>query len=76
MCVPKEKPYESISDLLLVIILGIAYLIDAYKKKQLPHFFNSVVMFFFVAVLAFGFIVLNFMARQEFVKEVNVVKGE
>jgi len=27
---------------LAVIVLGIAYLVDAYKKKQLPHFFKSV----------------------------------
>ncbi|MFC4635822.1 YfhO family protein [Dokdonia ponticola] len=27
---------------LAVIVLGIAYLVDAYKKKQMPHFFKSV----------------------------------
>ncbi len=27
---------------LAVIVLGIAYLVDAYKKKEIPHFFKSV----------------------------------
>ncbi|MBQ0735409.1 YfhO family protein [Aquimarina celericrescens] len=27
---------------LLVAVLGVSYLIDAYKKKELPHFFKSV----------------------------------
>ena len=62
--------------LLLVIILGIAYLIDAYKKKQLPHFFKSVGMLSVAAILAVGLNATNIMATQEYVKESTRGKGE
>ncbi|MDB9755421.1 YfhO family protein [Winogradskyella sp.] len=62
--------------LLLVIVLGIAYLIDAYKKKQLPHFFKSAGMLSVAAVLAVGLNATNIMATQEYVKESTRGKGE
>ena len=55
--------------LLLVLVLGLAYLIDAYRKKLLPHFFKSVGLLSVAAVLAVGLNATNIMATQEYVKE-------
>lgn len=55
--------------LLLVIVLGLAYLIDAYRKKLLPHFFKSVGILTIAAVLAVGLNATNIMATQEYAKE-------
>ncbi|MBF8151051.1 YfhO family protein [Winogradskyella sp. F6397] len=55
--------------LLLVLVLGLAYLIDAYKKKVLPHFFKSVGLLSVAAILAVGLNATNIMATQEYVKE-------
>lgn len=55
--------------LLLVLVLGLAYLIDAYKKKRLPHFFKSVGLLSIAAILAVGLNATNIMATQEYVKE-------
>ena len=55
--------------LLLVIVLGMAYLVDAYRKKNLPHFFKSVGLLSIAAVLAVGLNATNIMATQEYVKE-------
>jgi len=62
--------------LLLVIVLGIAYLIDAYKKAQLPHFFKSVGLLSIAAILAVGLNATNIMATQEYVKESTRGKSE
>jgi hypothetical protein len=55
--------------LLLVIVLGIAYLIDAYKKKVIPHFVKSVGLLIGAVVLAIGLNATNILATQEYVKE-------
>ncbi|EPR73648.1 hypothetical protein ADIWIN_1285 [Winogradskyella psychrotolerans RS-3] len=55
--------------LLLVLVLGLAYLVDAYKKQQLPHFFKSVGLLSVAAFLAVGLNATNIMATQEYVKE-------
>lgn len=62
--------------MLLVIILGIAYLIDAYKKQLLPHFFKSVGLLSLAAILAVGLNATNIMATQEYVKESTRGKSE
>lgn len=62
--------------LLLVIVLGIAYLIDAYRKKLLPHFFKSVGLLSIAAILAVGLNATNIMATQEYVKESTRGKSE
>ncbi|WP_296311574.1 YfhO family protein [Winogradskyella sp. UBA3174] len=62
--------------LLLVIVLGLAYLVDAYKKQQLPHFFKSVGLLSIAAILAVGLNATNIMATQEYVKESTRGKGE
>ena len=53
----------------LVGVLGIAYLVDAYKKKVLPHFFKTVGILLVAVVLAIGLNATNILATQEYVKE-------
>ena len=55
--------------LVLVLVLGLSYLIDAYRKKVLPHFFKSVGLLTVAAILAVGLNATNIMATQEYVKE-------
>ncbi|WP_191859460.1 YfhO family protein [Hanstruepera ponticola] len=55
--------------MLLVIVLGIAYLIDAYKKQLLPHFFKSVGILIVAVFLSVGLNATGFMATQEYAKE-------
>ncbi|MGC1473061.1 MAG: YfhO family protein [Psychroserpens sp.] len=55
--------------MLLVIVLGIAYLIDAFKKQVLPHFFKSVSLMVVALILAIGLNATNILATQEYVKE-------
>lgn len=55
--------------MLLVLVLGIAYLIDAYKKQELPHYFKSVGILVFAVVLAVGLNATGFLATQEYAKE-------
>ncbi|WP_400078530.1 YfhO family protein [Winogradskyella sp. R77965] len=62
--------------MLLVIVLGIAYLVDAYRKKVLPHFFKSVGLLSVSAILAVGLNATNMMATQEYVKESTRGKSE
>ena len=55
--------------MLLVIVLGIAYFVDAYKKTEIPHFFKSVGILIIAVILAIGLNATNIMATQEYVKE-------
>ncbi len=52
--------------LLLVICLGIAYLIDAYRRKQIPHYFKSVGIMALAVVLALGLNATNLLATKEY----------
>ncbi|WP_431134866.1 YfhO family protein [Psychroserpens mesophilus] len=62
--------------MLLVIVLGIAYLIDAYRKKRLPHFFKSVGILVVAAILSVALNATNVLATQEYVKESTRGKSE
>ncbi|GGW62373.1 membrane protein YfhO [Winogradskyella epiphytica] len=62
--------------LLLVLVLGLAYLIDAYKKQLLPHFFKSVGLLSMAAIIAVGLNATNIMATQEYVKETTRGKSD
>jgi len=62
--------------LLLVLILGMAYMVDAYRKKVLPHFLKSVVLLCIAAILAVGLNATNIMATQEYVKESSRGKSD
>ena len=55
--------------LLLVLVLGIAYLVDAYRKNMLPHFFKAVGVLSAAVVLAIGLNATNILATQDYVKE-------
>ncbi|GGH41517.1 membrane protein [Mangrovimonas yunxiaonensis] len=55
--------------LFLVLVLGIAYLVDAYKKEMIPQFFKSVGLLVLAVILAIGLNATNIMATQEYAKE-------
>lgn len=55
--------------MLLVVVLGIVYLVDAYRKGILPHYFKSVGIMFVAVILAIGLNATNILATQEYVKE-------
>ncbi|MBZ9729201.1 YfhO family protein [Salegentibacter sp. JZCK2] len=52
--------------LLLVIVLGIAYLVDAYRKQILPKFFKALGVMVVAVVLAIGANATNLLATQEY----------
>lgn len=62
--------------MLLVIVLGIAYLIDAYKKKVLSHYFKSVGILFTAVFLAIALNATGILATKEYVKESTRGKSE
>ncbi|WP_417198519.1 YfhO family protein [Bizionia sp.] len=53
----------------LVLVIGIAYLVDAYKKKMLPHYFKSVGILVAAVILAIGLNATNILATQEYAAE-------
>ena len=55
--------------LLLVIVLGVVYLVDAYKKKMLQHYFKSVSILVLAVILSIGLNATGVLATQEYVKE-------
>lgn len=55
--------------MLLVLVLGIVYLIDAFRKNLLRHFFKAVGILLVALFLAIGLNATNIMATQEYVKE-------
>lgn len=52
--------------MLLVIIIGIVYLIDAYQKKILPQFFKAVGVMVGAVVIALGLNATNILATKEY----------
>jgi len=62
--------------MLLVIVMGITYLIDAYRKKQLAHFFKSVGLLVIAVVLSIGLNATSIMATQDYVKQSTRGKSE
>ncbi|MBU2940174.1 YfhO family protein [Lacinutrix sp. C3R15] len=62
--------------MLLVIVLGIAYLVDAYNKKVLPHYFKSVGILVFAVILALGLNATSIMATKEYANESTRSKSE
>lgn len=60
----------------LILILGIAYLVDAYKKNVLPHYFKSVGILLAAVVLAVALNATNILATQEYAKESTRGKSE
>ncbi len=52
--------------MLLVVIIGIVYLIDAYKKKILPHYFKAVGIMMIAVFIAIGLNATNILATKEY----------
>ncbi len=53
---------------LLVLALGIAYLVDAYQKKELPHFFKSVGVMVGAVCLSILLNATTLLATKEYTK--------
>lgn len=62
--------------MLLVLVLGVVYLIDAYRKQLLPHYFKSVGIMVVAVIIAVGLNATNILATQEYVKESTRGKSE
>jgi len=60
----------------LVIILGVAYLVDAYKKQMITHYFKSIGVLVAAVVLSIALNATNFLATNEYVKESKRSKSE
>ncbi|MBU3822326.1 YfhO family protein [Flavobacteriaceae bacterium XHP0103] len=60
----------------LVIILGIAYLVDAYKKKELPHYFKSIGILSVAVLLSVALNATSIMATSQYAKESKRGKSE
>ncbi|WP_026450091.1 YfhO family protein [Aequorivita capsosiphonis] len=52
--------------MLLVIVIGIVYLIDAFKKKILPHYFKAVGIMALGVLIAVGLNATNILATKEY----------
>jgi len=52
--------------LLLVLVIGVVFLIEAFKIKQVPHFFKSVGILSVAVILALGLNATNLMATSEY----------
>ena len=51
---------------LLVLCIGIAYLIDAFRKKMLPHFGKAISVMVLAVLLAIGLNATNILATKEY----------
>ncbi len=54
---------------LTCVVLGIAYFIDAVRKKIVPHYFKSIGVLVIAVVLALGTNAGNLLATQEYLQE-------
>jgi hypothetical protein len=52
--------------MLLVVIIGIVYLIDAFKKKMLPHYFKAVGIMIVAVIISIGLNATNILATKEY----------
>jgi len=59
-----------------VLILGIFYLIEAFKEKQLPAFFKSITILIVAVVLAIGTNATSLLATKEYVSHSTRGKSE
>ncbi|MDD3722614.1 MAG: YfhO family protein [Lutibacter sp.] len=60
----------------VVLILGIFYLIEAFKEKQLPSFFKSIAILVVAVVLAVGTNATSLLATKEYVSHSTRGKSE
>ena len=59
-----------------VLILGVFYLIEAFKEKQLPAFFKSIAILLVAVVLAIGTNAISLLATKEYVSHSTRGKSE
>jgi len=52
--------------MLLVVIIGIVYLIDAFKRKMLPHYFKAVGIMMVAVIISVGLNATNILATKEY----------
>lgn len=52
--------------LFLVVCIGVAYLIDAYRKKMLPHFAKAIAVMLIGVLIAVGLNATNILATKEY----------
>lgn len=52
--------------MLLVVIIGIVYLIDAFNKKLLPHYFKAIGIMVVAVLIAIGLNATNILATKEY----------
>ncbi len=52
--------------LLLIAIIGVAYLIDAYKKQMLPHYFKAIGVMLVAVIISIGLNATNILATKEY----------
>lgn len=62
--------------MLLVIVLGVVYLIDAFKNKTMTEFLKSVGILIVAVILSIGLNATNILATQDYVKESTRGKSE
>lgn len=53
----------------LVLVLGVSYLVDAYKKQILPDYFKAIAILIGAVALSIALNATNFLATSEYVKE-------
>ncbi|WP_415371582.1 YfhO family protein [Patiriisocius sp. Uisw_047] len=51
---------------LLVLCIGVAYLVDAFRKKMVPHYFKAVGVMLMAVILAIGLNATNILATKEY----------
>lgn len=52
--------------MLLVVIIGIVYLIDAFKKKMLSHYFKAIGIMMVAVIISIGLNATNILATKEY----------
>ncbi len=52
--------------LLLVVVLGLVYLYEAFKKKELSHFFKAIAVMVVAVILAIGTNATNLLATKQY----------
>ncbi|MDA9551782.1 YfhO family protein [Flavobacteriaceae bacterium] len=62
--------------LLLVLVLGLVFLIEAYKNSALVEFFKGILVLLVAVLLSIGLNATNLLATQEYVKESTRGKSE
>lgn len=62
--------------LLLVIVIGLVYLVDAFKKKELKHYFTSIGVLATAVVISLALNATNLLATSEYAKESTRSKSE